>query len=87
MSEKDADLLLVGGKRFWKEKRWSRDKNIHYRTTNRHRQKGLPWLLWGNEVYIPELEGDEYIASQVTRRNPPRRNKRQAANSGEINAT
>jgi hypothetical protein len=76
----DEDLLVVGGKRYWKQERWSKDKKVHVRTTARHREKGLPWLDWGGEVYIPEIEGDAYIAARLRRRNPPRR-RRQATST------
>jgi len=84
MSDNDDDLLVLGGKRYWKQARWSKDKNVAVRTTERHRQRGLPWLDWGGEIFIPELEGDAYIASRVRRRNPPRR--RRQATSAEITA-
>jgi hypothetical protein len=71
MSE-DSDLLVLSGKRYWKQTRWSHDKKIHVRTAARHRKQGLPWLDWGGEVYIPEHDGDAYIASRVRRRNPRR---------------
>jgi hypothetical protein len=80
----DDDLLVLHGKRYWKQGRWSRDKKINIRTAARHRQQGLPWLDWGGEVYIPELEGDAYIVSRVRRRNP-RRQRRQAI-TAEITA-
>ena len=80
----DDDLLVVHGKRFWKQSRWSQDKRINPRTTARYRQLGLAWLDWGGEIYIPEDEGDAYIAARVRRRNPPRR-RRQAA-TAEISA-
>ena len=72
MSE-DNDLLILRGRKYWKQERWSRDKKVSKRTTERHRALGLPWLLWGNEVYIPEDEGETYIAALVRRRCPPRR--------------
>jgi len=77
----DDDLLVLHAKRFWRQSRWSRDKNITTRTTARHRQLGLAWLLWGGEVWIPEIEGDEYIAARVKRRNPPRRRQATAASA------
>jgi hypothetical protein len=40
----------------------------------------LAWLEWGGEIFIPEIEGDLYIASRVKRRNPSRQ-KRQAAST------
>jgi len=73
MPDNDDDLLVLQGKRFWKQSRWSKDKGVHVRTTARHREKGLPWLDWGGEVYIPEIEGDDYIAARVKRRNVRRR--------------
>jgi hypothetical protein len=75
VSDNDEDLLVVQGKRYWKQRRWSKDKKVNPRTTARHRQRGLPWLDWGGEIFIPELEGDAYIASRVRRRNPPRRGR------------
>jgi hypothetical protein len=75
MLDNDEDLLVVQGKRYWKQRRWSKDKKVNPRTTARHRQRGLPWLDWGGEIFIPELEGDAYIASRVRRRNPPRRGR------------
>jgi hypothetical protein len=86
MSDNNDDLLVLQGKRFWKQSRWSKDKGVNVRTTARHRQKGLPWLDWGGEVYIPELEGDAYIVSRVRRRNPPRRQRRAVAPTTEITA-
>jgi hypothetical protein len=74
--DNDSDLLVIHGKRYWKQRRWSRDKKINIRTTARHRQLGLPWLYWGGEIYIPEDEGDAYIASRVKRRNLPRNKSR-----------
>ena len=75
-SGNDSDLLVLHGKRFWRHGRWSRDKGITARTTARHRQLGLPWLEWAGEIWIPEDEGDRYIAKLVKRRNP--RRQRQA---------
>ena len=84
MSDNDEDLLVLQGKRYWTQRRWSKDKKVSVRTTARHRQLGLPWLDWAGEIFIPELEGDAYIASRVRRRNPPRR--RRQAISAEITA-
>jgi hypothetical protein len=82
----DDDLLILHGKRFWKQSRWSKDKGVSHRTTARHRRQGLPWLDWGGEIFIPELEGDAYIASRVKRSNPPRRQRRATTGSAEITA-
>jgi hypothetical protein len=64
-----SDELILNGKRYVTQERWSREKRINPRTTARHRDKGLPWLLWGGEVFIPEEDGDAYVASLVKRRN------------------
>jgi hypothetical protein len=85
MSSNDEDLLIIQGARYWKAKRWAKDKKVHVRTVDRHRQLGLPWMEWGGEIYIPEEQGDEYVAARVKRRNPPRRRKAIAA-SPEIGA-
>jgi hypothetical protein len=77
------DLLILHGQRFWKQARWSRDKKINARTAARHRQQGLPWLDWAGEIYIPEAEGDAYIAARIRRSNPRRR--RQASTQVESN--
>jgi hypothetical protein len=82
----DDDLLIVHGKRFWKQSRWSQDKRINPRTTARYRQLGLAWLSWGGEIFIPEIEGDEYIAARVKRRNPPRRRREAITSSAETSA-
>jgi hypothetical protein len=86
MSDNDDDLLVLHGKRFWKQSRWSKDKGVNVRTTARHRQKGLAWLSWGGEVWIPEDDGDAYIASLVKRPNPPRRKRRAISTTG-VSAT
>ena len=78
-SDNDSDLLVLRGKRYWKQGRWSKDKGVNVRTTARHRQKGLPWLDWGGEVFIPETEGDAYIAARIKRRNPRRRRQASTA--------
>ncbi|HMF05424.1 MAG TPA: hypothetical protein VKE72_00180 [Methylocella sp.] len=86
MSDHDEnDLLVLHGKRYWKQARWSKDKKVNVRTTARHRQHGLPWLDWAGEIWIPEQEGDAYIASLVRRPNPPR-HRRQRQSSAEISA-
>jgi hypothetical protein len=82
----DDDLLTLNGKRYWKQSRWSRDKNITVRTAARHRQLGLAWLDWGGEIYIPEVEGDAYIVARMRRRNPPRRRKTAIATQAENHA-
>src|SRR5215831_17665870 len=82
MSHDDDDLLILHGKRYWKQERWSQKKKVHVRTTARHRQRGLPWLDWAGKIYIPEDEGDAYIASRVRRRSNSRR-RRQAPTQSE----
>lgn len=84
MTIEDDDVLVLHGKRYLKQRRWARDKKISMRSAARHRDLGLPWLVWGKDIYIPEIEGDAYIASRIKgRRNAPRR-RRQAA-PAEVN--
>jgi hypothetical protein len=72
MSTDDPDLLVLNGRRFWSQSRWSKDRKVNARTVARHRALGLPWLAWAGVIYIPEVEGDEYIAARIKRR-PNRR--------------
>jgi hypothetical protein len=76
MAENDGETLVLRGKVYLKKDAWARARNVHPRTVDRHREKGgLPSLTWGGEVYIPEIEGDDYILSLVKARNPPRRRR------------
>jgi hypothetical protein len=86
MSDDDDDLLILNGARYWKQARWSRDKKVTVRTAARHRELGLPWLDWGGEVYIPEADGDAYIAGRLKRRNQRRRRQAITADTAEIGA-
>jgi len=85
MTDSDDDLLILNGKSYRSERSWAKKKQVTQRTVARHRQLGLPWLDWAQQIWIPETEGDEYLASLVKRRNPPRR-RRQAAATAEIGA-
>jgi hypothetical protein len=58
---------------FEKEPLWAANHGISRRTATRYRlHEGLPFLMWGNEVYIPLDKGREFILSRVRRQNPPR---------------
>jgi hypothetical protein len=57
---------------FEKEPLWAANHDISRRTSQRYRNEGLPFLMWGNEVYIPLDKGREFILSRVRRRNPTR---------------
>jgi hypothetical protein len=57
---------------FTPEPEWSARHNISTRTTARYRQLGLPFLLFGGRIYIPNREGDEWIRSRIRRPNRPR---------------
>jgi hypothetical protein len=48
------------------------DNNICTRTVKRYRAQGMPWLLWGGEVYI-HLEGATTWLKSRVRRNNQRR--------------
>ena len=47
MTIEDDDVLVLHGKRYLKQRRWARDKKISMRSAARHRDLGLPWLVWG----------------------------------------
>jgi hypothetical protein len=70
MSDQDDEFL----KKYEPERTWASRHHISQRTTARYRNlpDGLPHLVWGGEIYIPRVEGADYIASRVTRRNAPR---------------
>jgi hypothetical protein len=56
------------------EAEWSARHNISQRTTARYRQlpNGLPFLVFGGRIYIPNREGDDWIRSRIRRPNRPR---------------
>jgi len=82
----DSDLLILSGKRFWKQGRWAADKGITARTAQKYREQGLLWLEWAGQIWIAEDEGDTFILARLRRPNPPRRRRRQASATAEINA-
>jgi len=65
--------------KYERETTWAPAQGITTRTSKRYRDLGMPFLQWGGRIYIPKAEGRAYIASLVQRRNPPRRQRRQAA--------
>jgi hypothetical protein len=71
MSDKEIGPAPLLGE-FEKESVWAAKHNICQRTVARHRKRGLPYLEWGGEIYIPIAEGREYILSLLKRPNPPR---------------
>jgi len=84
MSAQDADRHYLETENFIKayelEREWAARHRISRRTSARYRAQpdGLPYLLWGGEIYIPKTEGARWIASLVTQRNPsrtPRQNR------------
>ena len=64
------------------EAAWAKEHHISKKTCERYRAKGLPFLEWGGEIWIGDRGGDEYIASRVTRRNPPRKPRTRGAGRG-----
>jgi len=64
---------------YQKEADWAAEYGIHPRTVARYRVQGLPFMIFGGYVWIPKQQARDWVASRVKRRNPPRRNKRQAA--------
>jgi hypothetical protein len=72
----DDDVLVLNGKRFVKEARYAKDRNVVQRTIARRRDKGMPFLDWDGFIWIPEIEGDAFLVASVKRRSPPRRSRR-----------
>lgn len=71
------DVLILNGVTFVKEQRFARDKKVGQRTIARHRARGLPYLDHAGFIWVPEREGDEFIAAGVKRRaQAPRRRAR-----------
>jgi hypothetical protein len=62
-----------------KEADWAAGHGVSQRTAARYRQLGLPYLTFGGFVWIPKQAGREWIAGRITRRNPPRRERRAIA--------
>jgi hypothetical protein len=64
------------------EETWAPKHGITRRTSFRYRNEpnGLPFLIWGQQVYIPKKEGAEYIRSRIKRRNP--RGRRRSIRDG-----
>jgi hypothetical protein len=60
------------------EEAWCEEHKISRRTAARHRNRtnGLPFLEWGGKIYIPRVEGQDYIDSLVKRPDPARRERR-----------
>jgi hypothetical protein len=78
MSKKEAlDPEFLS--QYEREATWALSHGITQRTSKRYRDQGMPYLFWGGIVYIPKHEGREWIANRVKRRNPRRRQARQAA--------
>jgi hypothetical protein len=74
------------------EEEWAAKRSISQRTVARYRQlpNGLPFLVFGGRIYIPNREGDEWIRSMIRRPNRSRgrslRNSAAATNHGEVTA-
>jgi hypothetical protein len=64
-----------------RETEWAPGHGISKRTSKRYRElpNGLPFLVFGGCIWIPRREGAAWIANRIQRRNPPRRQRRQAA--------
>jgi hypothetical protein len=69
MSEIDPEFLA----QYTKESDWAEAHGICQRTVARYRERGLPYLFFGGYVWIPKLEGRDWIAGRVKRRNVRRR--------------
>ncbi len=56
-----------------KEPVFAADNNISHRTSARYRLMGLPYLVWGGEVYINVEGAREWLLDRTRQRNQPRR--------------
>jgi hypothetical protein len=71
MSQKSLDPDFLA--QYERESEWAEAHGVCQRTVARYRARGLPYLFFGGYVWIPKLEGREWIAGRVKRRNPSRR--------------
>jgi hypothetical protein len=71
------------------EDQWAAERKVSPRTTARYRAQpnGLPFLIFGGRVYIPNREGDEWIRSRIRRPNRPRGRPRHSVVSGAFAGT
>jgi hypothetical protein len=65
MSELDPEFLA----QYTRESDWAKAHGLCQRTVARYRGQGLPFMFFGGWIWIPRVEGDEWIASRVKRRN------------------
>jgi hypothetical protein len=71
MASDDANILAG----FVPEDEFATANQIHARTVKRYRDQpdGLPYLIWGNRVYIPTEAAREWLLKRVRRPNPTKR--------------
>lgn len=68
-----SESLLDG---FEAEDEWSKRCGINPRTTLRYRlNHGLPWVKFGNRIYIDTAAAREWLTSRVVRKAPPKRSR------------
>ena len=69
---------------FARESTLAAELGVHVRTLARARKKaGIRFLLWGGEIWDHCGDVGAYVASRVTRRNPPRPDRRRRRSSSE----
>ena len=56
-----------------KESVFAAANNISHRTSARYQLMGLPYLVWGGEVYINVAGARDWLMSRTQQRNQPRR--------------
>jgi hypothetical protein len=71
MSQKSLDPDFLA--QYERESEWAEAHGVCQRTVARYRERGLPYLFFGGYVWIPKLEGRDWIAARVKRRNSRRR--------------
>jgi hypothetical protein len=65
-----SDASILEG--FVPEDKFAKANHIHIRTAKRYRAEpdGLPFLIWGNRVWIPTEAAREWLLKRVRRPNP-----------------
>jgi hypothetical protein len=72
MNRKQTASILDG---YAPEGEFARDNKLSPRTVAEYRKQpnGLPFVMWGGQVYIPIEQARQYLAARVKSPNPSRR--------------
>jgi hypothetical protein len=58
---------------YMKEPDFAAANDISPRTSSRYRLMGMPYLMWGGEVYVNVQGAREWLLDRTRQRNQPRR--------------